>query len=146
MITINIRNLVALIRRFEAAPGRLRSEMEKTMQQTLLHVQGSVPPYPPPPVGSRYTRTGTLGKSLGSDMGGGSAGRADVFEVSPVGFGFRGRFGSRLGYAPDVVGLQQKPFFAAYWWNITTVAKEARPGIGRLWAAFGKRLAKELEG
>jgi len=121
-------------------PSQLAREMERTMKQSLVHVQGSVLPYPPPPPSSSYIRTGTLGRSIGL------GGRADIYEVKRIGGGYEARLGTRLEYAPYVIGEQQAGVHSGRWWTMKTVAGKARPGIERLFVAMSKRLARYLDG
>lgn len=131
-----------LPQRMKRYPQRMNEEMERTMKQSLLHMQGSVPPYPPARPSSSYVRTGTLGRSIGL------GGRADIYEVSRIGGGYEAQLGTRLEYAPQVIGAQsQTPFFKSRgWWNMREVLEKARPGVERLFEAMSKRLASWLDG
>lgn len=131
-----------LVRRMQRYPDKLREEMEKTMNQSLKHVQGSVPPYPPAAPTSSYRRTGTLGRSIGL------GGQAEIYEVKRLGAGYEARLGTRLHYATQVIGPDdQKPLFKARgWWTMRAVREKARPGVERLFEAMGRRLATYLGG
>lgn len=132
-----------LVRRMQRYPDKLHEEMGKTMTQSLAHLQGSVPPYPPAWPSSSYRRTGTLGRSIGL------GGRADIYEVKSLGSGgYEARLGTRLNYAPQVIGPNdQLPLFKARgWWTLRTALDKAKPGIERLFQAMVKRLAAYLEG
>lgn len=130
-----------LIQRMSRYPDRLKDEMEKTTRAALAHTQGSVPQYPPPPPGSSYVRTGTLGRSIGL------GGRADVYEVRPIGRGYEATLGTRLSYAPQVIGdgTQERPH-RGRWWTVKTIAEKARPGIERLYEAMARRMVAFLGG
>lgn len=144
---IEIRGLKEILARFGNFPQKYEQIARATMEATLLHMQGSVPPYPPAPAGSRYRRTGMLGRSLGVSTSAGPIGRADVQEVK-IGSGLvEGTFGTRLNYAPRVIGSdsQQAPW-SGYWWTMRTVAGRAREGIIRLWQRAGDTLAHYLDG
>lgn len=129
-----------LPQRMQKYPKQLEREMEKTMKQSLVHVQGSVPPYPPASADSSYIRTGTLGRSIGL------GGRAEIYEVKRIGGGYEARLGTRLSYAPYVIGADQAAQHAGRWWTMKTVASKARPGIERLFKAMSERLAVYLGG
>lgn len=131
-----------LPRRMQRYPEKMREEMERTANQALAHVQSSVPGYPPARPDSSYVRTGTLGRTLGL------GGRAEIYEVQQIGAGFEARLGTRLNYAPPVIGSEsQTSFFRARgWWNMRTVVEKARPGVGRLYDALSRRLASWLGG
>ena len=129
-----------LIQRMHAYPSVLHREMEATMKKALYHTQGSVPPYPPARPESSYIRTGTLGRSIGL------GGRADIYEVRRIGAGYEAVLGTRLGYAPYVIGENQAFMHKGRWWTIKTVAEKATPGIMRLFEEMAKRMAAYLEG
>ena len=71
---IEVRGLNEVIERMEKYPAELKEGMEATMEASLLVLQENVPAYPSPPQDSTYRRTGTLGRTLGSSVGGGKAG------------------------------------------------------------------------
>ncbi len=142
MTNIEVRfNPPDLPQRMKHYPQKLQQEMERTMKESLIHVQGSVPPYPPARPTSRYIRTGTLGRSIGL------GGRAAIYEVRRVGAGYEAQLGTRLHYAPPVIGAQsQTGFFKGRgWWNMKTVAERAKPGVERLFEAMSRRLVAWLD-
>ena len=134
-----------LLERMARYPQELDEEMRTTAKKALYHLQGSVPEYPPPPAGSRYQRTGTLGRSLG--LGGGAA---EISQVARVGKGYEATLGTRLEYAPYVIGsAEDQPSQAAHmnhWWTTVTIAEKAEPGIERLYNASAERMAAFLDG
>lgn len=136
-----------LIQRMQRYPAQLDAAMQKTAKAAILTVHENVPPYPRRP-NSSYRRTGTLGRSLGVGQGGGPIGSADIMQVKRLGTGqYEGTFGSRLSYAPDVVGDPgQKPIHKGIWWTITDVANRAAPKVVRLYEEVSKQMVKFLEG
>lgn len=119
---IEVRGLDELRQRFRDYPKVFDQVMEEIAQAQLLTLHENVPPYPPEPASSTYKRTGTLGRTLGSGMGGGASGTPDVFQTIKGGGFYEVRFGSRLGYAPWVIGEKtQTSIFAAYWWRLVEV-------------------------
>ena len=130
-----------LVQRMQQYPQKLNQEMERTMKQSLAHVQGSVPPYPPARPDSSYIRTGTLGRSIGL------GGKAEIYEVNRIGAGYEARLGTNLSYAPYVIGPNdQATQHKGRWWTMKTVIEKARPGVERLFEGMAKRLASFLEG
>ena len=130
-----------LARRFAAYPEKLQQEMERTTEQALHHVVGSVPEYPAQ-MPTAYRRTGTLGRSVG-------IGRPpDVFAVRRIGQGYKGVMGSNLSYAPYVIGTrtQSAVMRAKNWWTMRTAAERAAPGVIRLFEKMSERLAKWIAG
>jgi len=57
------------------------------------------------------------------------------------------KFGSRLGYAPDVIGENQDPFFSGRgWWTIVEIAHRSRKKIERLFKIMAEEMARFLDG
>ena len=120
MTNIEVRfNPPDLPQRMKHYPQKLQQEMERTMKESLIHVQGSVPPYPPARPTSRYIRTGTLGRSIGL------GGRADIYEVRKIGGGYEARLGTNLSYAPAVIGTESP----LRW--IHDITEQIQPTAGR---------------
>jgi hypothetical protein len=143
---VEVRGLEELLTRMKRYPLEMHKALATTMSAALIAVWEAVPPYPPPPADSTYVRTGTLGKSLGSGLSGGSAGEPDIFTVRPVGsMDYEGKFGTRLEYAEFVIGENQAAS-NSHWWNIRTVAGRAAEKIGKLFNTLGEKLAAFLEG
>lgn len=140
MAGVTIRFIPAdLIQRFERYPQKLDEEMERATKAALAHVQGSVPPYPPAPPNSSYVRTGTLGRSIGL------GGQAEIYTVEKMGGGWQAQLGTRLEYAPTVIGESQGPAFSGRWWKLSDALNKARPGIERIYAAMARRLVDWLD-
>jgi hypothetical protein len=133
MVDIEIKGLAELIEKMRAYPGRLRQEIEALMPAALTIFWENVPPYPPPPEGSTYRRTGTLGRTLGS---GANAQSADIFEIRSLGSTMiEGRFGTRLKYARYVIGDRdtEQAGHMRHWWTLPqTVVERSTGKITRL--------------
>lgn len=146
---VKIEGLDQLIKRMEAYPKALYSRL-KTFGNSLLEIVGDeIPAYPPPPQGSKYIRTERLGKSLGSGFGGGRMGKPDIYEVKTRAGWMEATFGTRLSYAPYVVGdpsTQQAGHMRHWWTLIVTVVARAMPAIDKRTARLAKSLAKYLAG
>lgn len=146
---IEVSGLKELLSRFKAYPQKFAKVIKLTTSTVLLVLWENVKPYPPPPEGSTYRRTGQLGRSLGVGMSGGKMGQPDIFKVVKLGMaGFMGKFGSSLGYAPKVIGDegQQDPFFAQYWWRLEQLIAPSLEKITSLFQTAAEELAKFLEG
>ena len=143
---IEIRGLKELIQRMQAYPRQLQESVGVTMDAAMLALHENVPPYPPPPETSTYDRTGTLGRSLGSDVGGGRSGTPDIYEVREMGSSWEGHFGTNLDYAPYVIGEESQSRHMQHWWTLKTVADKATDKINRMFGTLAEKLAKFLEG
>jgi len=130
-----------LLQRMAKYPKELDREMNKTTEAAVLHVHASVPPYPAVPVGSSYIRTGTLGRSLAIGDG------QNIKTVKRLGQGrYEGRFGTRLYYAPHVIGTLTQARHMKHWWTMKTVKDKAQAGIQKLFDKMAGRMVKFLGG
>ena len=149
-VSIEVEGLDEIKKRFEQFPNKYRDALRATLGASLLKIWENVPPYPEANPDSTYTRTGTLGRSLGTNEGGGaSAGgpKPDIYEVKMGAQMSSATFGTRLDYAPHVIGTHtQAKVHQGRWWTMLTIAKKAIPGIQKLFNRFVERLAKWLEG
>lgn len=146
---IEVTGLNELIARMKKYPVELAKGMALTMAASLITLWENVPAYPAPPQDSKYDRTGTLGRSLGSDIGGGTGGGdPSIFVIKKLGSsgGMEGRFGTSLEYAPHVIGDDTQAAQNTHWWNLRFVANKASEKINRLWQALGDRMAAFLKG
>lgn len=134
-----------LFQRLEGYEQRVDTEINKTMEAALRHVEGSAPEYPVQGAGITYNRTYTLGRSIGLQ-----GGRAEIREVRRIGRGkYEGRVGTRLYYAPYVIGDPQARNIQASssnWWTITDWAKKAEKGIANLFEKMCDRMASWIDG
>lgn len=147
--SIEIKGLKELLSSMTRYPVELAKTVAVTMSASLNTLWGNVPPYPPPPSDSAYRRTGTLGRSLGSGMGGGaSSGEPSIYKVRQLGEGnYEGTFGTNLDYASYVIGdTQQASVHQGRWWTMRKIAERAAEKINRLWQMAGDKLVQFLEG
>ena len=131
-----------LLERLNGYEKRLEGEMKLAMIRSMFHVQDSVPSYPVyPKPPSTYDRTGTLGRTL-------TAGHpSHVRSVKNVGDGVvEGQFGTRLEYAPFVIGDDTQARHMGHWWTMKTVKAKAEKGIKRIFDKMGDKLAGWIEG
>ena len=148
---IEVKGLDELIKRMTAYPLELAKIVYESMGGSLYTLNENVPPYPKKAPGSRYDRTGTLGKSLGvagDGQGGGAKGKPSIFTIKPLGGGnAEGAFGTNLNYAPLVIGEgTQAGMHSSNWWTIKTIAERAADKIEKIWQSCGDKLAQFLEG
>ena len=145
---IEITGLKELRERFAQFPDKFNKAVLKTLEAVLFILSGAVPPYPPRPPDSTYRRTGTLGRKLGSaEAGGATMLPADIWEVHQLGEGsYRAEWGTRLSYAPYVIGTFEQAGHMGHWWTIAVVARNASPKIAEAFDRMAEVLAKWLEG
>ncbi len=136
-----------LRQRMQNYDRQMKRVLEETNKASLYVLWENVPSYPRRP-GSRYIRTGTLGRSLGVSMEGGQMGKPDILTQKPLGpTGWSGAFGSNVTYAADVIGEgTQKPVHQGIWWTLKTVADKASEKINRLHQAAADSMARWLDG
>lgn len=139
---IEIKGLDEITRRMAQFPREMDAVNETTMQASLTVIHESIPAYP---TVDNPTRTGTLGRTLGSGMQGGNMGTPDIYEVKKLGGGVEGRFGTKLEYADYVIGESQT-WFHYRWFLLKNIAKEAEGRIIKLWDTAAEKMAKFLDG
>ena len=140
-IKIETEGLNEVIQKMAKFPDRLNNEMNRTMRKSLDVLHENVPPYiaqvVPPEV---YRRTGTLGRSLGTNYGGGKQGKPTVYSVTGTGKEIVGEFGTNLSYAQHVVdpkrqAYMHKPGYKGRpgWWTMDTIKQKAEAKIKQVW-------------
>lgn len=147
---IEVEGLEETIQLMVSYPRKLNQAMKRAMEAALLVVWGHIPSYPPPPTGSKYVRTGQLGRSLGSDFGGGrGGGTPDVYEVKTLGSGeYVGRFGTNLEYAPLVIGdsTTEQSDKMRHWWTLPqTVVGLSKDGVRKVFLVLKEEMVRFLE-
>lgn len=147
--SIEVKGLDELIARMNAFPDKLKDAVQIAISSSLLALWGSVPPYPAPPEGSTYRRTGTLGRTLGSSEGGGQSGdHPTIYQVKSLGSGnYEGHFGTNLEYAPYVIGDNTQAWMhKGRWWVMADVARAAGDKITQVFSTLAEQLRIFLEG
>lgn len=136
-----------LMQRLQRYPRKTDAVMKKTMEASLLHIQGEIPAYPNPPAGiDASRRTGTLGRTLGVSQGGGVMGKAEIHTVQSIGAAsYEGKIGTTLWYSDRVIGNQEEPW-SRYWWRLKGVAEKAREGVIKLHNVAAEELARFIDG
>ena len=138
--------LSEIIAKMQAFPEKLKEGLKTTMQDALLILWQNVPKYPPPPDNSTYTRTGTLGRSLGSSEAGGQSGNPDIYTVKELGSArFEAHFGTNLDYAPYVIGDDTQAHQNSHWWVMGDIAKKAHDRVISLFQMLGATMARWLD-
>ena len=142
---VTITGLEELKAKFAKFPQVFQAALMTTMEAVLYKVWEHVPPYPPPPPNSTYRRTGLLGRSIGVSEGGHKLGKPGIFEIRKRGGAvMSASFGTRLGYAPDVIGESQKAQFTGRWWTLGGVARMAEAEVIKLFELMARKLAAWL--
>jgi hypothetical protein len=145
---IEVKGLDEIMTRMSAYPRQMTRAITKTLEAALLIIWESVPGYPPPP-SLPSDRGGTLGRSLGVGMGGGKVGQPDIYEVKQDGGYQTARFGTRLSYAPYVVGdpASEQARHMRHWWTLPkTVAWLAEKKVIQAFEVMGETMAAWLKG
>ena len=143
---IEVTGLDELIARMKKYPLELTKGMAATMAASLIVLWENVPPYPDEPQDSKYDRTGTLGRSLGSGFSGGADGTPSVYTIRKLGEGLEGKFGSNLEYASYVIGDGTQSSRNSHWWTMRAIADKAGEKVNKLWQTLGDKMAAFLEG
>lgn len=145
-VQIEISGLKELQAKLSAFPGKFQALMLEAIKASMLVLQENVPPYPRQNPDSKYTRTGNLGASIGSGMQGGAVGKADIQEARKVGSSFVGTFGTKIEYAPHVIGTSTQSNAArkAGWYTFLTIAKASAQKIGMVFADMTARILRFL--
>lgn len=135
--TIRIEGLEELKRKFEEMPAMLNQLMKTEMERSMEFIHGRVPAYPPPPPGSTYQRTLTLGKSINT-------------EVKALGGDVTGEIGTNVVYAPYVISSEetrdgrgpQAWMHKGRWWTLQEVVEKAMGAVTNRFQKMVDRLLK----
>jgi hypothetical protein len=146
-VNLQVEGLDELREKYKDAPKVFTEGLKAATQDSLLVVWENVPAYPDQWGDSLYVRTGTLGRSLGVDVGGKPAGTPDIYTVKEQGSEVIGEFGTRLEYAPYVIGEneQASQMLERDWWTIGVIARKAQNKIEQVFKNLAERLAKWLD-
>lgn len=143
-----IKGLKELISRMQAYPLQLARTLAVGVSASLNIFWENTPPYPRQKPETKYRRTGTLGRSLGSSETGGATGQGpSVYRIRKMGEGnMEGVFGTKLDYAPYVIGDTMQAKQNSHWWRMQDIAVKSQEKIKSLWNGIAVRLANFLEG
>lgn len=117
-----------------SAPELIDEQLKPAVEAGLLGLIPDLADYPPQPAGSKYVRTGTLGREWTS---------AEP-EFKAVGSGFEGRVGNNTPYGPYVQGEEQAPQ-NEHWQKADEVAEQHRPDIEKRLEQAVERVTRRLE-
>lgn len=107
-----VQGIDELLRRFGEAGST--TTLRDAMGEAMLYIHSQVPAYPPPPPESTYQRTGTLGRTINTEVRG--------FGSETVGV-----IGSPTEYAPLVIDRQRQAWMHQdRWWTLQDTVEKAR--------------------
>lgn len=132
-ITVTIEGLDRLLKQFNKAPKLVGKALERAMQKAVHHLHGKVAVYPPPPPSSTYRRTGTLGRSI-------------TTEVKGVGKDMLGIVGTAIPYATYVIGPKQAWMHRGRWKTMMKHVEEQMGKIREFFSQAADEVAKGLAG
>jgi hypothetical protein len=116
--SIDLHELEEVGRRLGRAGKTISDELYTTMDKAMQYIHSKVPPYPAPPPMSRYTRTGSLGRSITTKVE--MVGSHDVI----------GKIGSNIVYAPFVIGHEkQASVHKGRWYTLFDVVDKSMPRV-----------------
>lgn len=113
---IKVEGLDKVREAFAKAPGVLDRHLRRAMDASIKTVQRPAQEYPPPPAGSTYVRTGTLGRRWSS-------------RVESIAGGVRGTLENPTPYGPFVQGDQQAVVHRGRWRTLRQIAERAKKDV-----------------
>ena len=129
---IGLDKVIAKLKSLQAP--ELISELQKTTHQAVAYVHSQVPPYPAPPAGSTYSRTGTLGRGINT-------------KVKTMGSEVIGIIGSPTPYSPWVISDEaaggagpQAWMHQGRWWTLQSVVKNTAAEVVKFFEDMIARL------
>lgn len=133
----HIRGLAKLQRKLQKMGRNFEGAQKKAMEESLILLHSSVPPYSSVPKrrGQTYRRTGLLGRSITALQG--SAPSALSRVRSLVG-DVQGIWGSAVRYARWVIGEETQVWFHRDRWY--TLEGQVRKNSGRIVKIFAKHM------
>lgn len=145
-MTIEIKGIAELLRKFGAADEKVRDVLAEGMSDALVVIGENIPRYPPQRPGQKYKRTGRLGRSMGSTMGGGKAGPADIESVEIGDKYVVGKYGSRLEYAQYVIGEETQAWMhVGRWWTERKVAQKVEKKVFAVFKNAARRFIEWMK-
>lgn len=144
---VEVKGLKELIGKMQAFPVELAKTVSIGMAASLNVFWENVPPYPRQKPNTKYRRTGTLGRSLGSGETGGAKGlEPSVYTIRKLGEGnMEGKFGTNLSYAPYVIGDTTQAGQNFHWWQMRDIAYLSQGKVKEIWNGIMKKMADFLE-
>jgi hypothetical protein len=140
-VKMEIEGVEEIQRRMRRFPHKYKRALRKTLDASRMKLHELTPEYPEPPADSSYKRTGTLGRTLGQGQG-----NPQIYETKIQGKRGYAEYGTRLDYAPYVIGdRRQAEVHQGRWWIMGDVARKAEQPIIGLFKAMARGLARWLE-
>jgi len=134
-----IEGLEDLIRGFERGPEIATEETAKAIERLLLVLQGKLAVYPAGIVGSRYRRTGTLGRLWTSGQ------RVVERATTPAGLVVEGRIGNATPYARQVQAEgEQRAVHVGRWETAEAIVAASEGEAERLMGDAGRRTVDRI--
>jgi hypothetical protein len=131
-----IKGYAELMAGFRRFPAIARGAVAKALEKALLLLQGEAADYPVQRSGSRYRRTGTLGRTWTSARREIRQGRGHLLE---------GRMGNRTPYGPYVQSeAEQLAVHRGRWKTIEQILQEQEGAIDGLLGQAGGEMVKGM--
>jgi hypothetical protein len=135
MITVEIEGANELAAALEREPEIARPILEKATRMALIDLVDPLTTYPAPPSGSRYKRTGDLGRLW----------TAAPPEVHVMGTGFEGVLGNARPGAGYVQGDEQAGVHQGRWQTVRQVAEDNQSLIQARYEAAAREIAGAID-
>jgi hypothetical protein len=124
LMEIRLKGFDEFDKKLAGIAGGMHGFLTTTTDRAVKYVHSKVPPYPTPPDGSTYRRTGTLGREIGT-------------EVRSVGSEVVGIIGAATVYAPWVISDQrtedgrgpQARVHEGRWWTLQETVRGNVQGV-----------------
>lgn len=138
MANIRIKGLDALRSKWSSAASIIQPALKSGMHEAVLYVHSQVPPYPAPPIGSTYIRTGQLGRSI-------------TERVEELSQGVAGYIGTNTIYAPWVISSEavggrgpQARVHQGRWWTLQGVVERSAANVQKIFERVVDDILKRL--
>jgi hypothetical protein len=142
-LAITIEGLDEIRQRFGNSHPIVQRELKRAMLRAVLGELQRMPPYPPPPAGSTYSRTGYLGRSLTALVGRVADAASEVREA---GDDIEGVVGTNVVYAGYVIGQSQAKAHRGRWWQLEESVLSHKADIEAEFTDAAARIAEQLDG
>lgn len=137
-MTVRLEGAEELLEGFRSYPAAAKLEVTRALHKALMLLQSAASDYPPGLMGSRYRRTGTLGRLW-------TVARPQVREVR--GHVLEGRVGNRTPYGPYVQDPDaQVEVHRGRWATTDEIVREHEEEIGALLSQAGANIVREMAG
>ena len=136
---LRVKGLDKVQRKFKRFPEDFEKGLRTATMDAVLHVQETLPKYPPKPATSTYRRTGTLGRTITSLVGR----HPDALSrVKALGSAVVGLVGTKLKYARFVIDADQQAGHMRHWWTLQGSFEGARREIVKIYERMIRDIIK----